>query len=554
MAHQGLFERSLHCGRGYTWAWPSRAPAQPRVRAQGAQFVHGGRAELLEATYTTRAWCTEMSTQSTKSAEDTPASGVIGRVRGAYQRTSGFFTDAIWEPRLEDLPAGKAWVYKTARVVHGTVKSVFLGDTLQVRAAALTYFTVLSLVPLLAFAFALLKGFGAYEILVQQTLRPYLRDFLSGNESLQTAVDQILGFVENTGVTSLGFIGLITLLYAATRLLRNIELALNEIWAVRSARETVQQLRDYLAIIVVTPICMMAGAGLTTAGQAFKIVRAAGETLGISKLLDQLIGVAGPLVVLFLGLLFLYTVMPYTRVRFISAVAGAAVGAVLWYAVLIVHVRFQVGVANYNALYSSFGAIPIFLAWLQISWLVVLAGAQIASSHQNSSDVAQRKRLAHADAALKESISLAALLRIGRAFSACEPPVLRSVLSDELRVPEPLLAELLDKLILTHLLVPTGQPSDPSYVLARPPSAIHMKDVLDALRRNHDARGDAFLGHAELGARAAEIWRALDQAIARSEANQTLGDALQEGAAPDQNRPAADSSASAPQRNPSPAE
>ena len=466
-----------------------------------------------------------MSTQSTDPSEKS-THGIVDRGLGAYRSATAFFRQTIWEQRIEDMPTGKAWAYKTARVVQCTLQAVFVGDTLQVRAAALTYFTVLSLVPLLAFAFALLKGFGAYKVLVQENLRPYLINFLEGNESLQIAVDQILGFVENTGVTSLGFIGLITLLYAATRLLRNIELALNEIWSVRTGREAVQQLRDYVAIIVVTPICMMAGAGLTTAGQALEIVQAAGKSLGISELLDQLISLLGPLFVLFLGLLFLYTVMPYTRVRFLSALTGAAVGAVLWYAVLIVHVRFQVGVANYNALYSSFGAIPIFLAWLQISWLVVLAGAQIASAHQNSNELSQRKRIANADPALKESISLAALLRIGRAFVACERPVTRLALSTEFAVPEPLLTELLDRLVRAQLLVTTGLPTDPSYVLARPPHAIHMKDVLDALRRHQGAPTDAFVGRAPIGQKAAALWQALDQSLAGSSANRTLQDVL----------------------------
>lgn len=466
-----------------------------------------------------------MSTQSTDSS-DTGAQGVLDRTLGAYRGMVDFFRRKVWEQRIEDMPTAKAWAYKAARIIYCTLQALFFGDTLQVRAAALTYFTVLSLVPLLAFAFALLKGFGAYNVLVEETLRPYLHNFLEGNESLQTAVDQILGFVENTGVTSLGFIGLITLLYAATRLLRNIELALNEIWAVRTAREAIQQLRDYVAIIVVTPLCMMAGAGLTTAGQALEIIQAAGKTLGISELLDQLISLLGPLAVLFLGLLFLYTVMPYTRVRFLAAFTGAAVGAVLWYAVLIAHVRFQIGVAKYNALYSSFGAIPIFLAWLQISWLVVLAGAQIAASHQNSTELSQRKRLANADPALKESISLAALLRIGRAFIACQPPVLRSQLCEELSVPQPLLSELLDRLVRAQLLVTTGQPNDPGYVLVRPPSAIHMKDVLDALRRHQGEPADAFVSRAPIGQKAARLWQELDQTLAGSSANRTLQDVL----------------------------
>ncbi|HTU61411.1 MAG TPA: YhjD/YihY/BrkB family envelope integrity protein, partial [Polyangiales bacterium] len=185
-----------------------------------------------------------------------------------------------------------------------------------------------------------------------------------------------------------------------------------------------------------------------------------------------------------------------------------------------------VGVANYNALYSSFGAIPIFLAWLQISWLVVLAGAQIAASHQNSTELSQRKRLANADPALKESISLAALLHIGRAFVACQRPVSRAALCNELNVPEPLLSELLDRLIRAQLLVTTGQPNDPSYVLARPPHVIHMKDVLDALRRHQGAPADAFVGRAPLGQKAALLWQELDQSLAGSSANRTLQDVL----------------------------
>lgn len=494
-----------------------------------------------------------------KTADESQPSGVFARASAAYRWGTEFFTEAIWEPRLQDLPVRQAWGYQTARVVQSTLKAVFFADTLQVRAAALTYFTVLSLVPLLAFVFALLKGFGAYEALVEQTLRPYLLNLLSGNDSLKTAVDRILGFVEQTGVTSLGFIGLIALLYAATRLLRNIELALNDIWSVHNGREAVQQLRDYLAIIVVTPICMLAGAGLTTAGQAFAIVQAAGKTLGISELLDQLISFLGPLFVLFLGLLFLYKVMPYTRVRFLSAVTGAAVGAVLWYAVLIVHVRFQIGVAKYNALYSSFGALPLFLAWLQISWLVVLAGAQIAASHQNSAGLAHRKRLAHTDAALKESVCLAALLRIGHAFVACERPVGRCALSEELDIPEPLLAELLERLVRARLLVTTGDPSDPSYVLARPPHSIHVKDALDALRHDQEAPVDALLRDTSLAKKGAQIWQQLDQAVATSSVNRTLHDVLNEdehwdGQPRAQPTPTADEATPTPRRNPSPAQ
>ena len=448
--------------------------------------------------------------------------GLSTRVRATYQQLTRFFGSEIWESHLDELPPGRARLYRAARISFCTIKGLFFGDELQVRAAALTYFTVLSLVPLLAFAFALLKGFGAYDALIRQTIRPYVLSHLSGNEALSKAFEQILAFVDRTGVTSLGFIGLVTLLYAATRLLRNIEGALNQLWSASSARDALQQLRDYVAIIVVTPLCLVAGAGLTTAGQGIELLRAAGKTLGISALLDQAIGVLGPLAVLVLGLFFLYKVLPHTPVRVSSALIGACVGAVLWYVVLIVHVRFQVGVAQYNALYSSFGAVPIFLAWLQISWLVVLVGAQVAATHQNDRSLAQRARMAQADAAQKEAVCLSATLRIATAFCHGQTPPSLGALSAELDAPEALLRELLSQAVAAGLLVTAGEPTDPTYVLARAPELISVKDVLDALRRAPDARTRANGRLMGVNGGGALLWLELDQWLARAPANGSL--------------------------------
>lgn len=439
----------------------------------------------------------------------------------AYRTTKQFFAERIWEQRLDQLTPRRARWYRAARIFHGTLKSILFEDTLQVRAAALTYFTVLSLVPLLAFAFALLKGFGAYDLLVSQTIRPYVLKLLEGNQALRTAFDQILAFVDRTGVTSLGFIGLLTLLYAATRLLRNIEDALNGIWGVKSGRQTVQQLRDYVAIIVVTPLCLMAGAGLATASQALSILRNAGETLGLGAVFDQLLGVLTPLFALFVGLLFLYKVMPYTNVRFVSALIGATVGAVLWFVVLVLHVRFQVGVAQYNALYSSFGAIPIFLAWLQVSWLMVLVGAQIAALHQNNRSLAQQRRLAEADQAYREELALGASVRIASAFSVGQAtPTLRA-LACEFDVPEPLLDELLARLAAAGLLARTAAPSE-GFVLARPPESIRIKDVLDALRHALPSAGHPHTLASTLDSEAVRYWRELDEVAARAPENRSL--------------------------------
>jgi membrane protein len=243
---------------------------------------------------------------------------------------------------------------------------------------------------------------------------------------LHRAVEQLLKFVAATSVASLGMLGLVTLLYAATRLLRNVEIALNEVWGALEARNHLQQLRDYVAIIVVTPICMIAAFALTTVGQLVETIRFVEDKLGLGGVVDWLLGALGPFCVIFVGLVFLYLVMPNTKVRPRSAVVGALIGASLWYLVLILHVRFQVGVARFNALYSGFAAIPIFLVWLQLSWLVIVVGAQTAAADQNTRQRALQARLVAADKSVKELLSLSALL--------CRPGRLRQLgLRDGLR-------------------------------------------------------------------------------------------------------------------------
>jgi membrane protein len=453
--------------------------------------------------------------------------GIGARLRGRYQQTANFFGHRIWEERLEDLGARRAQLYRAARILDCTLRGLLVGDTMHVRAAALTYFTVLSLVPLLAFAFALLKGFGAYEILIRDTVRPNVLGLLKGNEALTNAFEQIIGFVEKTGVTSLGFLGLLGLLYAATRLLYNIEGALNEIWGVKSGRELLQQMRDYVLIILVTPLCLMAAAALGTAGQAVTVLKDAGDTLGITGLVEQLVSIFGPLVALFVGFLLLYKLMPFTNVRWLSAVLGAAIGAVLWYIVLIVHVRFQIGVARFNALYSSFGAIPIFLAWLHVSWLVVLVGAQVAATHQNNRSLAQRTRIASADQATKEAVCLAAVLRIASTFVACEPPKTLPQLSAELDVPESLICDLLDRLVSKGMIVRAVREGTTAFALGFPPERIHLKDVLDALRQNDQLANTPHALRTQAEHIAGELWRALDRAAEEAPANRSLRDVLE---------------------------
>lgn len=472
-------------------------------------------------------------------------------LRGRLERAQHFFSTEVWEVRLDQLPKRQALRYRAARIAYCAAQGMFFSDTLHVRAAALTYFTVLSLVPLLAFIFAILKGFGAYDALVERTLRPYVLATFEGNEALQRAFDQILDFVQGTGVASLGVFGLLTLLYAATRLLHNVEEALNHIWNVPAGRSPLRQLTDYAAIIMVTPLCLLLAAGLGTVSQLVDVLKSVEERLGMGGFLDWSMAVLGPFAVILLGLLFLYVVMPNTSVNVRSALVGAAVGGVLWYAMLIVHVRFQVGVARFNALYSSFGVIPIFLVWVYVSWLAVMVGAQVAATSQKERSQTQRMREAASDQDYREAVGLSALLRIAQAFVRGEAAPGLSALGAELDVSEQLLDDLLRRVERAGLVVRAGEADGKRFVLARMPESISVKDVLDALRKggSEDAPERALEALPGLGSVAVQTLHALDAELERSRHNKPLLELLQ-ASLPD--RPRSARASTAPHQPPPP--
>jgi len=451
-------------------------------------------------------------------------------LRNRLTRLQNFLTDEIWETRLDSLPRWQALRYRALRMIYCAAHGMFVSDALSVRAAALTYFTVLSLVPLLAFVFAMLKGFGAYDALVENSLRPYLLDTFAGNAPLQRAVEQILVFVRDTDVTRLGFIGLLALLYAAISLLRNIEAAFNETWGVREGRSLLRQVTDYAAIIMVTPLCLLLAAGLGTLTQVMGTLRSLQERLGLGGFIDWSIGIVGPFVVITLGLVFLYMVMPNTSVRVRSALSGGLVGGVLWYALLILHVNFQLGVARFNALYSGFGILPIFLVWVYVSWLAVMVGGQAAAMHQQDRTLTRRVRTAVQNQRYTEAVGLSAVLRIARAFVASEPRPSLQQLSEELEAPEMLIEDLLDRVQCAGLVVKTGDGGQARFVLGRMPDQVLVKQVLDALKRAPLGEDEAApLQRMSAGDPATtELLAALDHDLEQSPHNLSLKELLAE--------------------------
>jgi membrane protein len=457
----------------------------------------------------------------------------VGAASGVIVRVRSFFGARIWRVHPAELSRPRAVAYQASRIVYSTVQG-FFENRLMLRAAALTYFSVLSVVPLLAFAFAVLKGFGAYRSFIDGTVRPYLGETFAPNPALHDAIERMLEFVDQTDVSRLGTAAVALLLYTSVTLISSVEEALNDVFGAKAKRSFLRQLTDYTTLLVTAPILLVLATTLSTAAQSSRFVGFLRDRLALGAVIDFVVG-ATPVLAVALAFFAILVILPNVRIRLSSALLGAAVAALLWEGALVLHVKSQLGVARYNALYSGLAALPIFLVWTWVSWMVVLVGAQLAASHQNEQMVRQRFRLRHADQALKEMVAVALGAVIARDFVEGGPPRSAAALAELLGVPAQLVEEVLDALVRAGLVLRAAAGREIAYVPARDVDGILADDLRDALRRDPEAREIRAAVGRELGPDLQRLLREVEAGWSRREGGRTVRDlaaALGQGAPP----------------------
>jgi membrane protein len=440
-------------------------------------------------------------------------------------RLKKFFEEDLWrvDPAVLGWPLGPT--YRVLRVMQLAVSGVF-ANRATFTASALTYTTVLSLVPLLAFAFAVAKGVGAFDRLRSEVIVPFVAANLGGNggelppavQTLRSAIDSVLDLVSHTDVSSLGLVGFFVLALAVVRVLSNVEDALNRIWGVRRARSPVRRISDYLSLAVVTPLLLLVAVSVTTAAQNsawVEFLRA--QPFGTS-LVDGFFGLT-PFLSVWIGFTLLFLLLPNTRVSVLSSLIGGLVGGTLWQLAQIGHVRFQAGMASYNAIYSSFAALPIFLVWIYVSWVTVMLGGEVAHAHQIVG-LHRKVVLFHPTThRQRESLALRAMIRIAERFRTGDGVWEVADLADTLGVAPISLHEALDQLNDAQLVALGRDGRAHTVLLARSADAVRVSDVLRALRTsNGDSEGAEGV--------VSDALEQLDRATMESPANLSLAELL----------------------------
>jgi membrane protein len=368
------------------------------------------------------------------------------------------------------------------RLLHVSLKIVFMvgrdfiDKLVKLQAMALAFKTLLSLAPLLAVIFSLLKAFG-----VHNRMEPALAEALAPlGDKGQEITAHLIDFVNKMSAGALGSVGLVTLLITVLSLMGTIEEAFNHIWRVRSPRKLARRFSDYLSAILVGPVLVFAAVTITATLQNNVIVQALLSLHAVGTVILLLLRLV-PYFALWGAFSFVYMFIPNTRVHLRSALIGGLVAAILWQTVGWGFAVFVASSTRYYVIYSSFAILLLFLLWLHVGWVIVLLGAQVTYAHQHIHYFSADHDLAQSPAG-REKLALKIMLLIGRNFRRGLDPLDMTEIAAQLGVPAGVVKDFISMFTEVKLLRLLADPD--TSVLGRDPATITIKEILDCVRNS----------------------------------------------------------------------
>jgi len=397
------------------------------------------------------------------------------------QKTVKFLTTDIWRIRLQTISGIKSFLIKHLRMILLALRG-FAEDKCQLQASALTFYSLLSIVPILAMAFGVAKGFGFENILEKQLI-----DKMPGQEEV---IIQAIGFarsmLENTRGGLIAGIGIALLFWTVIKVLGTIENSFNAIWGVKKARSIARKFSDYLAIMVICPLLFIMASSVTVAisSQVSRIVQSISVLGPVSNLIMGALNLL-PYVVIWIVFTFIYKIMPNTKVNFSSALIAGVIAGTIYQFVQWVYITFQIGVSKFNAIYGSFAALPMFLIWLQLSWRIVLLGAEMSFSHQNVETYEFEPDCLNISYSFKRLLTLRLMHLLVKDFSQAEMPPSDREIAQMLDMPIKLVRQILFELVNAGLVSELKLDGEKgvAYQPSHDTGLITIKHVIDALEQ-----------------------------------------------------------------------
>jgi membrane protein len=431
------------------------------------------------------------------------------------QRTLRFVREEMWDVQLDPRSwAGRAVSFLQFSVMIG---QGFVRDMLLLRASALTYFTVLSLVPMIAVMVSIANAVGVTGNFAEAVV-----DYLAAGSP--DASEKILETIENVNFAALGTLGAAMLFLTTVLAIGNIEHSFNQIWGVKKGRTWARRLPDYLAVLVIAPILTGAGLSARTTLESQTAVQYLLSTPVLSSLYGYGLGYL-PTVMLGLSFSFLIWFLPNTKVNPASAILGGVIAAVLVAGAQNAYLGLQIGVARANTVFGTFYAIPLLFVWLYCFWAIVLFGAEVAFAHQNLKLYRDEVRGHKTGAADREAIAMSIALEIARTFRDGRECWTADSLADVLNAPVRTVRDLLGYLensgIVSRRFDGTGEGG---VQLGSPADQIQLTDVIASVRgARARLRGDA-----DVAQPVEKLLTTLDRGELEHAGGRTLADLLAE--------------------------
>jgi membrane protein len=379
----------------------------------------------------------------------------------------------IWSDVLERQGRIGRIVATLLRYLYAVLRDIFSGQ-ITMRAMSLVYTTLLSIVPLLAFSFSVLKGLGIHEKLEEQM---YLFLEPLGDRGVEIT-DKVMALVYNVNGRVLGGLSLAFFLWTAISMVQKVEESLNYVWYVSENRSFARRFTEYMFVLMVGPLAIVIALGMITALQNQEIVQYLLEI----QIVGSLFVATSKLTPYFLVaavFAFLYWFMPNTRVSFLPAIVGGLAGGFIWASMVIIFTTFVATAAARQAVYASFAIAIVTLIWLYLNWLILLIGAQLAFYVQNPAYLKIGRQDPRLSNSVRERLALNIMLLVGRTFRDPAASLPIQALSDSLQIPSLALAPVLEDLESRGLITANEKGE---LLPAREMARIQVRDILEVIR------------------------------------------------------------------------
>ena len=394
----------------------------------------------------------------------------------------------------------------------------WLSGELNMRAMSLVYTTLLSIVPLMAFSFSILKGLGArgdLQLIVFEFFRPM------GAAAAQLTT-RVMGFVENMRGGVLGSLGLAFLLYTVIAKIQKVEASFNFVWRVERPRSWARRLSEYISVMIIGPVLMVTALGLLASAENTAIAQWLQTRAGFGQAFGLLTKL-GPYVLVAAVFTFLYSFIPNTRVKFLPAMVGGVTAGVLWALMGRLFAAFIAYSSQMMAVYTGFAIVLTALIWIYLNWLILLIGVQLSFYVQCPQYLPHGHEPVDLTGNMRERLGLSVMQMVARDYAAGKCFWTSNRLSEALDVPSAALSPVLECLEAAQLIVATEKEH---WLPARSMETIGLIDIMMAVRSSRPGK-TAVTAHATPAAD--ELMRSLEGAMRERLGTRTLKDLADSG-------------------------